>query len=75
MRTALRQPLALTLGAMGLCLLSSQLHAQDAAALKAMNAPAGALWADTLNLSTIQQGYGSPARRRLSARHRHPCTE
>jgi len=60
MRTALRQPLARTLGAMGLCLLSSQLHAQDAAALKAMNAPAGALWADTLNLSTIQQGYGDP---------------
>lgn len=60
MRTALRQPLALTLGAMGLCLLSSTLHAQEAAALQAMNAPVGALWVDTLNLSHMQQDFGSP---------------
>jgi alpha-galactosidase len=60
MRTALRQPLALTLGAMGLCLLSSTLHAQEAAALRAMDAPAGALWVDKLNLTNIQQDYGSP---------------
>ena len=60
MRTALRQTFALSLGAMGLCLLSSSLPAQEAAALRAMDAPAGALWADSLDLSTIQQDYGSP---------------
>jgi alpha-galactosidase len=60
MRTALRQPFAFALGAMGLCLLSSPLYAQEGAALRAMDAPAGALWADTLNLATIQQGYGNP---------------
>ncbi len=61
MRTALRQPLALTLGALGLCLLSSSppVHAQEAAALQAMEAPAGALWADALNLSVIQQDFGT----------------
>ena len=60
MRTALRQPLAFTLGAIGLGLLSSTLHAQEAEALRAMDARAGALWADTLNLADIQQDYGSP---------------
>ncbi len=60
MRTALRQPFAFALSAIGLCLLSSTLQAQEGAALRAMDAPAGALWADTLNLSTIQQDYGSP---------------
>ncbi len=61
MRTALGQPLALTLGAMGLCLLSTTpLPAQEAAALQGTEAPASALWADTLNLATILQDYGSP---------------
>ena len=60
MRTRLMPPLALMLGAMSLCLLPSGLRAQEAEALRATDARAGALWADTLDLSTIQQDYGSP---------------
>lgn len=60
MRTALRHPLALTLGALGLCLFSSPLQAQEGAALQGTDPPAGALWADTLNLHTITQDYGDP---------------
>lgn len=59
MRTALRQAMAFALCALGLCLLSSPLRAQEGAALRAMDAPAGALWADTLDLSTLQQDFGS----------------
>ncbi len=62
MRTAMRPPVALALafGAMGLCLLNISAFAQDPAALRAVDAPANALWTDVLKLSTMQQEYGKP---------------
>ena len=35
-------------------------HAQDMAALHAQDAPANALWLDTLDLANVTQDYGSP---------------
>ncbi len=62
MRTAMRLPLVymLTFGVLSLCLPTTAVRAQDGPALLAMEAPANALWADTLNLTTMTQGYGDP---------------
>ncbi|MGO8750697.1 MAG: NPCBM/NEW2 domain-containing protein [Thermoguttaceae bacterium] len=43
-----------------LCLLADRAPAQDMAALQGKDAPAGALWVDSLDLSPIEQGFGQP---------------
>ena len=60
MSTAARISLALV--PLALCGLATVLPAaEDTAALQGKEAPAGAVWLESLDLSRVEQGYGSPA--------------
>ena len=59
MASALRSA-AMVLTVCGLGLAAGRASGQDAAALQANSAPAGAIWLDSLDLSPIEQGWGEP---------------
>ena len=45
---------------LGMVVAAGQAPAQDVSALQGKNAPAGAIWLDSLDLSPIEQGWGGP---------------